>query len=192
MAQSGNLVVCGDAGDALGDSHLRGAALRARHGRRASAPTASRRRCAPSISQMLARPARRAPASTASTPAEFTPLRLGPQALQFQRRQRRRLLRDRMSIDDTIRRPRRASPRPSTTYTLPRSAAPPTTGIYDIRGGGAKRTRAAFRRPAVPRRLDLALSARRLPREVRHRRHARHALRQEADRARRSRSPSPA
>ena len=32
MAQSGNLVVLGDAGDALGDSHLRGAALRARHG----------------------------------------------------------------------------------------------------------------------------------------------------------------
>ena len=49
MAQSGNLVVLGDAGDALGDSHLRGAALRARQGRRASAPTASRRRCGPSI-----------------------------------------------------------------------------------------------------------------------------------------------
>ena len=42
MAQAGNLVVLGDAGEALGDSHLRGAALRARQGRRASAPIASR------------------------------------------------------------------------------------------------------------------------------------------------------
>ena len=32
MAQAGNLVVLGDAGDALGDSHLRGAPLRARRG----------------------------------------------------------------------------------------------------------------------------------------------------------------
>ena len=32
MAQAGNLVVLGDAGDALGDSHLRGAAVRARQG----------------------------------------------------------------------------------------------------------------------------------------------------------------
>ena len=44
MAQAGNLVVLGDAGDALGEFDLRGAALCARQGARASAPIASRSR----------------------------------------------------------------------------------------------------------------------------------------------------
>jgi glutamate synthase domain-containing protein 2 len=64
-------------------------------------------------------------------------------------------------------------PRKSATfddYTLAEIRRAAATGIYDIRGGGAKRKAAAFRRPAVPRRLDLALSARGLPREVRDRR----------------------
>ena len=47
MAQAGNLVVCGDAGEALGDS-IYEARLFVRGRSRASAPTASRRRCAPS------------------------------------------------------------------------------------------------------------------------------------------------
>ena len=38
-----------------------------------------------------------------------------------------------------IRRPRRASPRPSTTITLAEIRRAAATGIYDIRGGGAKR-----------------------------------------------------
>ncbi len=49
-------------------------------------------------------------------------------------------------------------PRHSATfdhYTLSEIRRAAATGIYDIRGGGAKRQAAAFRRPAVPRRLDL-------------------------------------
>ena len=46
MAQAGNMVVLGDAADALGDSHLRGAAVRARQGEEPRRPTASRSRCA--------------------------------------------------------------------------------------------------------------------------------------------------
>ena len=71
MAQAGNLVVFGDAGDALGDFDLRGAALRARQRqeprrrlhREADAATSTRRRCTRCSS---------APGSTASIdPAEF-------------------------------------------------------------------------------------------------------------------------
>ena len=54
-------------------------------------------------------------------------------------------------------------------------------GIYDIRGFGAKRARAPLRRPAVPRRVRLALSARGLPRALRHRRRDRHPVRARAD-----------
>ena len=40
------------------------------------------------------------------------------------------------------------------------------TGIYDIRGWGAKRPLPALRRPAVPRRVDVALPAGGLPRDA--------------------------
>jgi hypothetical protein len=113
------------------------------------------------------------------------PLRLGPQALQFPHRQR--LLRtgddDRMS--DAI----FPAPLPiqSATFSnavnaeIRRAAA---TGIYDIRGGGAKRR--------VPHFDDLLflgasvspLSAGRLPRDLRHECHPRHAFREEPHRAR--------
>ena len=53
-------------------------------------------------------------------------------------------------------------------------------GIYDIRGFGAKRHGAALRRPALPRRQHVALPARGLPRALRHRRDARRAPREEA------------
>ena len=55
-------------------------------------------------------------------------------------------------------------------YTLSEIRRAAATGIYDIRGAGAKRQAAAFRRSAVSRRLDQPLSARRLSREMRHRR----------------------
>ena len=50
-------------------------------------------------------------------------------------------------------------------YTLSEIRRAAATGIYDIRGGGAKRHLPAFRRPAVPRRVDVALPARGLPRK---------------------------
>ena len=53
MAQSGRLLVCGDAGEALGDS-LYEARLYVRGTVAASAPTASRRRSATSISREIA------------------------------------------------------------------------------------------------------------------------------------------
>ena len=63
---------------------------------------------------------------------------LGPQALQFQRRQRRRVLSDQHGRHDTP----RTTPRKSATfddYTLSEIRRAATTGIYDIRGAGAKR-----------------------------------------------------
>ena len=62
---------------------------------------------------------------------------------------------------------------------------PPCGGDRHLRHPRRRREAqaAAFRRPSVPRRVDLALSARRISRALRHVRRARHALRQEADRA---------
>src|SRR5829696_6366119 len=74
-------------------------------------------------------------------------------------------------------------PRPSATFDeyaiaeIHRAAA---TGIYDIRGFGAKR-KLPLRRSLVSRRLDQPLSAGRLPRALRHRRDVRRATREEAD-----------
>ena len=76
------------------------------------------------------------------------------------------------------------TPRMSATFTndinsdIRRAAA---TGIYDIRGGGAKRRVPQFRRPAVSGRLDLALPAGRLPREMRDQRDHRRAAREKPD-----------
>ena len=71
----------------------------------------------------------------------------------------------------------------STIDYIQRAAA---SGLYEIRGLGAKRRRAEFRRPAVSRRLPVALSARGLSRALRDQDRARHALRDAADRARHS------
>ena len=170
---------------------LRGAALRARHGASLGADCIEKqmtdgarrelRRCsmrpgstARSTSSDSAATARRASSTTSTS---TTPILL-----------RSRRQPTGMAIDPR----RRASRRPSTTHAI--AEIQPRRGDRHLRHPRRRRQAqaAAFRRPAVPRRLDLALSARRLSREVRHRRRARHALRQEADRARRSRSPSPA
>ena len=54
---------------------------------------------------------------------------------------------------------------PATMAEIRRAAA---TGIYDIRGAGGEAAGAAFRRPAVSRGVDLAVSARRVSGEMRH------------------------
>ena len=54
MAQKGRLVVCGDAGEALGDSIYEARLYVRGSGARRSAPTASRRSCAPSTSPSCA------------------------------------------------------------------------------------------------------------------------------------------
>ena len=78
------------------------------------------------------------------------------------------------------------TPRKSATfddYTLSEIRRAAATGIYDIRGARRQAQAAAFRRPVVPRRLDLALSARRLSRALRHQRGAGGAPCEKADRA---------
>ena len=64
------------------------------------------------------------------------------------------------------------------------------TGLYEIRGLGAKRRLPHFDDLRVPRRLAVALSARGLSREMHHANRARHALRDEAASSSTSRSPS--
>ena len=66
-------------------------------------------------------------------------------------------------------------------YTLSEIRRAAATGIYDIRGGGAKRRLPHFDDLLFLGASHLALPARGLPREVRHRRLARHPPRQEAD-----------
>ena len=182
MAQSGNLVVLRRCRRRAGRfaSTRRGSSCAARS--RASAPTASRRRCAPSIIADAARAAgprrhrrRRPPSSrrygSARKLYNFNIDNAGLLRTGHERRPRQRPG------------PCRASRRPSRNDVNAEIRRAAATGIYDIRGGGAKRR--------VPHFDDLLflgasispLSARRLSREMRDRRHARHPLRQEADQA---------
>ena len=118
---------------------LRGAPLRARHASPASAPTASRRSCAPSTSPSCAScssaagdrtPTRRASAATARRAGSTTSTSTTRGVLA-------------MTDDRSIAHRRRVGParvrdlRPPRDRT--RSSAPRATGIYDIRGCGAKR-----------------------------------------------------
>ncbi len=175
MAQAGRLVVRGDAGEALGDSiyeariYVRGdrrIAWRRLH-RQGDAPRTPRgTRIALGRSRIRGRHRR------------LYPLRIRPLALPLPRRQRDGLLMS-YTADDRARLGLRESATfdRSTIAAIHRAAE---TGIYDIRGWGAKRRTAPFRRPAVPRSVDVALSAGGLPRTVRHRRRARRPLRQSA------------
>ena len=106
------------------------------------------------------------------------PLRLGPQALQFQHRQRGRLLM-------TLSQPADHAAQVRHLRRLHAVRDPPRRDDRHLRHPRRRRQAQgpALRRPAVPRRLHVALSARRLSREVLDQRRARHALRQEADRA---------
>ena len=135
MAQRGNLVVCGDAGEALGDSiyearlYVKGKVeslgadciekeMRAEHRddleRSAGARRRSRRK--PRISAAMARRA----SSTISTSITPTRIEASPWTPIFPARFRA----NRRTFDD---------------YTLSEIRRAATTGIYDIRGAGAKR-----------------------------------------------------
>ena len=133
MAQIGHLVVLGDAGDALGDSHLRSEAVRARQReeprrrlhRKGDAARASRRAGRAARQGRASRTSRRASSSATARPASSTTSTSTT----------------RTPTDDAIttRPPRRASPPTFDDYTLSEIRRAATTGIYDIRGGGAKR-----------------------------------------------------
>ena len=92
MAQSGTLVVLGDAGEALGDS-IYEARLFVRGTVKSLGADCIEKEMKPEHHRAAARRCSTAPASTGVEPEEFTPLRLGAHALQFQHRQRRRVLR---------------------------------------------------------------------------------------------------
>ena len=176
MAQSGCLVVCGDAGEALGDS-IYEARLYVRGAVESSAPTASRRSCATSTCSSCAR-CSSAPGPTTPTPP-VPALRLGAPALQLRRRQRGGLL-----MATRTRQDRAAGTRPARVVPLrpqrdPRDPARRARG--HLRHPRLRREAAAppLRRPALPRRERLALPARGLPRALQHGRRAGHALRAE-------------
>ena len=134
MAQSGNMVVLGNAGEALGDS-LYEARLFVRGSVKSSARTALKKKCALSISpfwktccggaRLMQRPSPNSSAAMArpasSTPSTSTTRRI---------------------IENKHDGFPRTPPRYSATFTpavnaeIRRAAA---TGIYDIRGGGTKR-----------------------------------------------------
>ena len=135
MAQAGNLVVLGDAGEALGDSiyearlFVRGT-VKSLGADCIEKPLGVEERGHPGRSAGAGRRRRRA--SVERVPL----LRLGPAPLPFPRRQRRRLL------SASPMSPPRTTPRFSATfdpYTISEIQRAAATGIYDIRGGGAKR-----------------------------------------------------
>ena len=174
MAQTGRLVVCGDAGEALGDSiyearlYVRGSVaglgadcvekeLQAEH--------------QAELAELLARAG-----FDDARPRRISPLRLRARALQLQGRQRGRVLMAEHALE------------PPGVVPLRQAGhrRDPARGA----GGHLRHPRlrrkapgAPLRRPAAPRREHLALSARGLPRALRHQRDPRNALRPEAPRA---------
>ena len=142
MAQTRPLVVCGDAGEALGDSiyearlYVRGEVAEPR------APTASRRRCAtstaPSSRELLERRGHRRRRAR-----RVPPLRLGARSSTTSRSTTR------ARTDDRVRRTARGCGRPLATRLRESSLFDRNVideiqrtareGIYDIRGFGAKR-----------------------------------------------------
>ena len=135
MAQSGNMVVLGNAGEALGDS-LYEARLFVRGSVKTLGTDCIEKEMRPEHFTIVEDLLRRGEADAKGQARTVPPLWLGPQALHLQHRQRVGLLRTHMT--DFPRTP----PRYSATFTpavnaeIRRAAA---TGIYDIRGGGTKR-----------------------------------------------------
>ena len=164
MAQAGTLVVCGDAGRGAG--RLYEARIYVRGKVASLGADCVEKKMDDAAHAALADIARSAPGST-PTRQRLPPLRLGARALQLPRSTTRsELLRGEHRAHDrsTTRLRRGSAYLPDHVIAEIRRAA--ATGIYDIRGAGAKRARAPFRRPGVPRRVDVALSAGRLPREA--------------------------
>ena len=137
MAQKGCLVVCGDAGDALGDSLYEARCTCAARSP-ASAPTASRRRCATSTGP---RSRRCSPAAEIDAdPADFRRYGSARQLYNFKVDNLGTLLSER----STARRRDGWHPGLRESATFDRDAIAEIQraareGIYDIRGFGAKR-----------------------------------------------------
>ena len=136
MAQSGHLVVLGDAGDALGDSIYEAKLFVRGKVKSLGADCIAKEMRPEHIAKLQesARPGRRQGRQAGGVHA----LRFGAHALQFQHRQRRRVLRPTIM---TYQNPP-TTPRKSATfddYTLSEIRRAAATGIYDIRGAGAKR-----------------------------------------------------
>ena len=183
MAQKGCIVVCGDAGEALGDSlyearlYVRGSVaglgadciekemhdLASRAGARAAA---RRRQSTMSIRPSSAATARRG-SSTTSRSTTSGATELSPRAGGAER-----LASGAARVGDV---------RPRHDRRDPARRARGDVRHPRLRGQAAG---AALRRPAVPRRQRFALSARGLPRALRHRRRDRDAVRARADPAR--------
>ena len=170
MAQTGCLVVCGDAGEALGDS-----IYEARLYVRGSVASLGADCIEKEMRDEHRRPGRGAPRrgrarrGSGGVPA----LRVGARALHVQGRQRGAPT-DVSDRAATLEPPRVVPLRPH------RHRRDPAGGDRgDLRHPRLRRqaAAAALRRPALPRRIDLALPARGVPRAVRDRRRARDALR---------------
>ena len=170
---------------------VRGAPLRARRRSPGSAPTASRRRCAPSIwrscGELLARGRdRRRPVRSSAATARRASSTTSRSTTSG---------RTEMSTDANGGRTRLA-PRPARVGDVrPRHDRrdPARRARGDLRHPRLRRQapRAALRRPAVPRRQRVALSAGGLPRALRHRRDDRDPVRLASRSSSTSRSRSP-
>ena len=135
MAQAGRLVVRGDAGEALGDSIYEAASTSAATSRR-SARTASPRRCAPEHHRRT-RTAAEGGGLRRRRHRPRTPATARRAPVPLPRRQRGELLMNYASDDRA-----RLGLRESATFDRATIAAiqrAAETGIYDIRGWGAKR-----------------------------------------------------
>ena len=181
MAQEGNLVVCGDAADTLGDS-LYEARIFVRGTVKTLGADCEEKAMGAEERGILHALLDRAALGFADRCIGIPALRIRAAAVPFPRRQRRRLLR----WPWTRRSP--ASPSPAQVGDV-RSARhrrdPARRGDRHLRHPRLRREAqaAAFRRSAVPRRIDVALSAGRLSRALRHRCGAGDAARQAPDRA---------
>lgn len=172
MAQAGRLVVRGNAGEALGDSiyeariYVRGevASLGADCIAKPMRPEHHAE-----LAELLAA------AGYDDDTSEYARYGSALNLYHFHVDKRQRLLMS-YTTDDRARLGLRESATfDRTTIAAIQRAA--DTGIYDIRGWGAKRP-LPIRRPAVPGRVDVALPAGGLPRALRHRRRARRPARQ--------------
>ena len=191
MAQAGTLVVLGDAGDALGDS-IYEARLFVRGKVKSLGADCIEKPLTEEHTEQLGKLLEEAGLGGEVDPSRVPPLRLGAQALPLPHGQSGGLL---MSADGEESRWVHTPPRYSATFDehsiaeIHRAAA---TGIYDIRGFGAKR-----KVPHFDDLLFLGASISRYPLEGYREKCATDvvlgdALRQEAAASQNSRSPSPA
>ena len=174
MAQAGRLVVRGDAGEALGDS-IYEARIYVRGDVASLGADCVAKEMRPEHHEELGRAAEGG-GFRGRRHRRVHPLRLGAQPLPLPRRQRCELLMT-YTTDDTgppgparVRHLRPAHHRRHPAGRRDRHLRHPRLG--------RQAAAAALRRPAVPRRVDVALPAGGLPREVRHRRGARRPARQ--------------